>query len=625
VDTATIPVKPEAKPLLAVHQITKKFGGLHVLRQVDFTLFLHEVHALVGANGAGKTTLMRTIAGLYKPDGGTIFVDGREIVFSSPRDAMQAGIAMVTQETSLAAHLSVLENIFLPRLCQRGRLDWRNLRQLAHQLIETLQIDVQFGLDQELGRLSIANRQIVEILKMLALEPKIIFLDEPTTSLSPYESNRLFELMAKMAANGHGIVLVSHRMEEIFAASQRLSVLREGHLVAHHVETASLDAQGLVKLMVGKPLQKNPAPREESKILSSHPLLRVENLQAGTLVCDVSFDVKEGEIVGLAGLVGAGRSETAEIIFGMRPCERGKMTWMEKDFMPHSPACAIRAGLGFVGEDRRAHGLVPDMSVHENLLLVQLGLQKQGRLAYHDHARHVMALLQQLGIDGARLGDDIMTFSGGMQQKIIIARWLLAQPKLLILDEPTRGVDIETRTTLYKTFHQLADAGVGLLVISSDFEELLDLAHRIVVLNDGRSIANVARAQLTAERLTMLSTPRSSASSISRLLHFLTQVYQAAALWFDRDGEDIFCFDVTATPGLATVLPPKGTFSSLSQSALAEHGTLAKRCVTLRGKQGQTMGCIALLGQDERKLPSCEGLERTLHEWPYLKGKEANT
>jgi len=609
--------KAVAESLLEARQIVKKFGALSVLRQVDFTLFSHEIHALIGANGAGKTTLMRTIAGLYKPDGGSICMNGRELAFSSPRDAMCSGIAMVTQETSLAAHLSVLENIFLPRLGQRGRLDWQNLRQVAQKLIEKLQIDIQFGLDQEVGRLSIANRQIVEILKVLAVEPKIIFLDEPTTSLSPYESNRLFELMAKMAENGHSIVLVSHRMEEIFAASQRLSVLREGQLVAQRIETASLDAPSLIKLMVGKKLQKNSVPRQENKVVSSQTLLQVENLQSGTLVQDVSFAVKAGEIVGLAGLVGAGRSETAEIIFGMRPRESGKMLWRNEDFSPHSPADSIRAGIGFVGEDRRIHGIVPDMSVYENLLLVQLGLQKNGCLTYHHMGQSVAELMRKLGMNAARLGGDIMTFSGGMQQKIIIARWLLAQPKLLILDEPTRGVDIETRTTLYNTFHQLADAGVGLLVVSSDFEELLDLSHRIVVLNDGRSIANMPRAHVTAERLTMLSTPRSSAAAMSRLLHFLAQTYPSAALWLEDDGEDIFCFDGTASPGLENFLPLKGAFSPLSQSAMADHSPLAKRWITLRGKQGQAMGYIALLARDENDLPSDDWLDHTIHDWIY--------
>jgi len=607
----------QGAPLLVAQQVEKRFGATHALKGANFSIAHHEVHALVGANGAGKSTLMRAIAGMHRMDSGTLTIEGNPVHFSSPRDAIAAGVSMVTQETSLATHLSVLENIFLPALAMPGRLNWRDYRKQASALIDELQIEIRFGLDDDVGRLSMANRQIVEVLKVLALNSKVIFLDEPTTSLSPYECDKLLELTRRLAARGHSLVLVTHRMEEIFAATDRLSILREGTTVAEGVQTDSIDANELIRLMVGRELSNIYAHREQEEDRSENQALQVRGLSAGPMVRDVSFDVAEGEILGLGGLVGAGRTEVVEAIFGLRPLQSGTVTFLDKPFMPETPLDSIRAGIGFVGEDRRTHGLIPDFSVRENLMLVQLSLQKQQRLTYKDFADRADAIARHLGLNPERLNDaNILKFSGGMQQKIIIARWLLANPKLLILDEPTRGVDIETRSSIYKALRELAAKGTAIIVISSDFEELLGLSNRVVVLSDGKSVANVPSACLNIERLTMLSAPRRSADNIASLLKLIVERYGVSCMWTHHDEDYVFCLDSASCDTSPDVLR-KGEFSSLSTSVLSKPDNPYISIATLRGRQGQAMGSIVLVADGVTKLPEQAGLDHFIHQSLY--------
>lgn len=599
--------------LLAARDIHKRFGGTYALRGVDFDLQAGEIHALVGANGAGKSTLARTLAGLQKPDRGIIHLSGEPVSFSTPRDAMEAGVTLVTQETSLAPHLTALENIFLPELARPGRLNWRRLRQRAEELIDEIGMDVRFSLDEETSRLSMANRQIVEIIKVLALGSRVIFLDEPTTSLSPYECDRLLDISRRLAARGHGLVIVTHRMEEIFSFSDRITVLREGTLIAANRDSASLDNNELIRLMVGRELRDVYLRHEGLAEPRGTVAFQARNLAIGETVRDVSFTVKEGEILGLGGLVGAGRTETVEAVFGLAPLARGSMELFGQPFSPHSPKDAINAGLGFVGEDRRRHGLVPDLDVRENLLLVHLSMQRGWRLDYAAAESDAVAIAEGLGLKAARLADpDILKFSGGMQQKIIMARWLLARPKLLILDEPTRGVDIETRSSIYRSLRATAADGTAIIVISSDFEELLGISNRIVVLSDGRSVADVPSTYLDMERLTMLAAPRSSAGQIGNMLAEIARRYATCAVWLHRDKDGIFCFDSASHPS-APEAPMRGSFLRFSDPLVPDEKN-GWVWLDLKSRRGQSLGFIALAKPHDRPLPARAELETMIHD-----------
>jgi ABC-type sugar transport system ATPase subunit len=606
---------PDA-PLLSARGIHKRFGATYALQGVDFDLRAGEMHALIGANGAGKSTLSRILAGLIRPDSGTISILGQELHFAKPREALDAGVTLVTQETSLATHMSALENIFLPELGKRGRLDWRKLRQRALKLIDDLSIDVGFALDDEVATLSMANRQLVEILKVLAIDSKVIFLDEPTTSLSPFECDRLLELTKRLAAKGHGLVLVTHRLEEIFSFTDRMTVLREGKLVASGVDTATTDQNGLIRMMVGRELQDVYSVRESPVPSEAETALSVRNLAVGDLVRDVSFSVRRGEIVGLGGLVGAGRTETVEAIFGLTKFDRGTLELFGKPFAPKTPRAAIEAGIGFVGEDRRRHGLIPDFGVRENLMLVHLSMQSRIGLDYKSVLPRAEELVRGLGLDPARLDDpDILKFSGGMQQKIIMARWLLAGPRLLILDEPTRGVDIETRSAIYRSLRKIASEGTAIIVVSSDFEELLGISNRVAVISDGRSVADVPSAYLNIEKLTMLAAPRSSAGQIGVLLKGLADRYSAEALWVHEDQDHLFCFECARHKD-APVTMDRGAFMERSSAAL-DLSSQSTVSALVRGKRGQGLGNLMLIAAPTTLLPSQEELDAAVRRVLY--------
>ncbi|WP_170971263.1 sugar ABC transporter ATP-binding protein [Mesorhizobium sp. GR13] len=596
--------------LLRATDITKRFGATQALAGVDFELSAGEIHALIGANGAGKSTLSRILAGLQKPDSGQIEVLGKSVTFQGPKDAIAAGVTLVTQETSLATHITALENIFLPQLARPGRLNLREQRRHAHKLIDELGIPMGFSLDDEVSALSMANRQLVEILKVLALDSKIIFLDEPTTSLSPYECDQLLEVTRGLAEKGHGLVLVSHRMEEIFNFTDRMTVLREGKLVAANVETASIDANRLIRLMVGRELQDVYSDRESALPDETPIAAKVEGLKAGPLVRNVSFSVREGEILGLGGLIGAGRTEVVETMFGLNHPDEGKMELLGRPYVPSSPREAIAAGIGFIGEDRRRHGLIPDFSVLENLMLVHLSMQRKMSLDYNVVYSEAAEIVRSLGLDPVRLQDsDILKFSGGMQQKIIIARWLLAKPRLLILDEPTRGVDIETRSSIYKALRKIAAQGTAIIVVSSDFEELLGLSNRVVVISDGRSVADVPASYLDVERLTMLAAPRSSTGQIGGMLQDLANRYRGVALWLHEEGDRLFCLDSAQYDGAHSPIAKGGFASGTVYDLPSGRPSVAAH---IRGKRGQSVGRLLLIVERAETLPDEHDLARSL-------------
>src|SRR6201998_3727386 len=474
------PPQVSSAPLLIATGIEKTFERTRALAGAELEIYPGEVMGLLGANGAGKSTLSKVISGHVIRDAGSITFQGRSLSLRSAREAIQHGITMVMQETSLAPDLSVLENVFLGELGRPGWLSYRRLKRQAEEILDRLGQKETLPLDREVRLLSAAQRQLVEIAKALALNSTLIIFDEPTASLSPPEVERLFQVMTTLNLSGHTLVFVSHRLEEVFAITDRVTVMREGRTVAKSVPTASLKQAELIRLMVGQEMKLLSLNRSNGAAapFSRPPLLEVKNLASAPAVRDVSFKVHPGEILGLGGLVGAGRSETVETIFGLRPRQGGTLFLNGKAYAPRRAADAIRAGIGFVAEDRRVQGIVPDFSVRENLLLGHLAAWRKFGLGYSQRKQKLDEIIEKLGLPAQRLDNNLLNFSGGMQQKIIIGRWLLLEPSLLLLDEPTKGVDIGTRTSIYAILRQVAGTGVGVIVISSDFEELLSLCER---------------------------------------------------------------------------------------------------------------------------------------------------
>ena len=575
------------------------------------------MHALLGANGAGKSTLARVISGHVRPDRGQLLWRGRALAARSPRDALTAGIALVTQETSLAPDLSVLENIFLPELGSPGRLSRSVLRRRGAELLGGLGQESALPLDAEVRHLSSAQRQLVEIAKALALRAELLIFDEPTASLSPGEVERLFDIMATLRSDGRALVFVSHRLEEVFAISDRLTVMREGRTVAASLNTRSLTQSDVIRHMVGQDVaartRGGAAPREKDGTV----VLEVSHLRAPPGVRDVSFTLRAGEVLGLGGLVGAGRSETVEAIFGVRPRTGGTLTLLGRPFNPRRPADAIRAGLGLVPEDRRTQSIVPDFTVRENLLLGHLSAHRGFTLGYAARDAAMATLLDRLGLPAHRLLDaNMLNFSGGMQQKIIIARWLLLRPKVLILDEPTKGVDIATRTEIYAMLRDVAAGGAAILLVSSDFEELLTLSDRVVVISDGTSIADMPADVLDEEKLTLLAAPRSSMERNAAILRELTAQHGGAAFWVLLDADRVFCLDCVVTqaaaePGFragdaaeigATAIPRAlhARADSFVADAAAGPATLLTQ---VRSHRGHDLGWIGLCLAARQALP----------------------
>ncbi|HET7879566.1 MAG TPA: sugar ABC transporter ATP-binding protein [Acetobacteraceae bacterium] len=567
-----------------------------------------EVHALVGANGAGKSTLSRIISGHLQPDSGEIRIDERPVHFAGARDAIRSGVAMVMQETSLAPDLSILENIMLPRLGMRGAVGWRSAGARVKALLHDLGEDVGLEPGMLVRDLSIAQRQLVEIAKALALDSRILIFDEPTAALSPHESERLFDVIRELANRGRGVIFVSHRLEEIFSVTDRITVLREGQVVASGVATTSLSQTELVRLMVGRDVSDIYARHGMASGSASDEVLRVQSLAAPPQVRDVSFTVRRGEIVGIAGLVGAGRSETLETIFGLRRASAGSITFDGRPFSPRNPREAIHAGIGFVPSDRRGQGIVPDFSVRENLMLAHLGAHDGPGLGYNAQASAARKLLELLELPQRRLLDsNMLNFSGGMQQKVILARWLLLEPRLLLLDEPTRGVDIGTRSSIYALLRRVAAEGVACVVVSSDFEEVIGIASRVVVLSDGVSVTDIPSHLVDIERLTMFAAPRSSAERTHMVLGALASEFGGSAYWFDVAGSRLFCFDrvdgsAAPEPGFASGAFPEiaktripHALTAMADGLVTEaDGKLHSLLVPIHGRRGHRLGLVGL-------------------------------
>ncbi len=486
-----------------MRNIRKEYPGVVALNDVTFELRAGEVHCLVGENGAGKSTLMKILSGAQNKDAGTILIDGRALETSSPAEARRHGIGMIYQDYKLVPDLTVGENILLGREPRKGStpfIDFTALHDAARKALA--QLGEEIPTTALVRDLSSAQLQMVEIAKAISQQVRIIAMDEPSAALTEKELRNLFAVIRRLKSEGAGIIYVSHRLEEIFEIGDRLTVLRDGSAI-RTCNVAEADRRSLVRWMVGRDLEQE-YPKVE--LTRGEELLRIDRLRAGMLR-DISLSVYRGEVLGLAGLVGAGRSELARVIFGADPRESGSITFCGAEIRPASPREAIDLGIGLLTEDRNRFGLIMEMTVRENITLANLR-SVVGRMFIRRPAERKIAdgYVQELKIKTPSIEQSVDNLSGGNRQKVILARWLLTKSKLLIFDEPTAGIDVGVKYEIYNLINRLAEQGIGIVVISSDLPELLGISDRIAVLWEGKLTGILPRAEATQERVMTLAT-----------------------------------------------------------------------------------------------------------------------
>ena len=482
--------------MLRALELRKDFGGLTVLHPTSLEFRPGEVHALMGENGAGKSTLMKVLAGLYRPDGGHVEWRGNKVAFGSPHDALVAGIAMIHQELMPIPDLTVAENITLGHepCLSLGRIDRAAQLRQADELLRGLESDI--APDRLMRTLTVAQTQVVEIAKALGRQADVILMDEPTAALSDHEVSALFRAIARLKARGVAVVYTTHKMDEVFKLADRVSVLRDGRLVGT-APASELSPAKLITMMVGRDLSDVYPARP---IPSADILLEVAGLTREPAYRDISFRIHRGEVVALAGLMGAGRTEVASAIYGLQPADSGQLRFKGLPISVRSPQDALIAGIGMVTEDRKGLGLIPALGVGQNITLTALRDLSHGPML--DHSAEVAAQQAQMAgfsIKASSSAQPIGQLSGGNQQKALLARCLLTGPELIILDEPTRGIDIGAKAEIYAQIQRLAHAGKAILLISSELPELLALAHRIVVLRRGSVAATLDATQTDQE------------------------------------------------------------------------------------------------------------------------------
>jgi len=488
------------EPAVRFEHITRRFPGVQALTDVSLEIAAGSCHALCGENGAGKSTLGKILAGIHTPDEGRLFVHGREVHFATPRDALAAGVGMVHQELAFCDNLPVAENLCLGSLpSRRGVLDRGAMAERATAMLA--EIGTTLDVWRPVGSLTIAQQQMVQIAMAVSGGARIIIFDEPTSSLSQLEADRLYELIGRLRTRGVACIYVSHRMPEVFKLCDTVSVLRDGR----HVGTraiAGLSEHDLVQMMIGRPLAEYVSP---PNAVPGGEVLRVSHLSSPGKFEDVSFSLRAGEVLGLAGLVGAGRSELAQALFGLDPVRQGEIVLRGQRVRVDTPAAAIALGMGLVPEDRKRQGLVPQASALHNLSLAILRrLSRFGWLRRRAERSVATEYFDRLRVRTPSFDTVVAGLSGGNQQKIVLARWLAARATVLILDEPTRGVDVGAKAEIHALIGELASRGSAILLISSELPEILTLATRIIVLRAGRLVGEVAREQATQDRLLRL-------------------------------------------------------------------------------------------------------------------------
>jgi ribose transport system ATP-binding protein len=498
-----------APPLLDGRNLAKSFPGVRALDNVHVRAAAGEVLAVVGENGAGKSTLMKILAGVYQPDAGEILLDGRAVRFAGVRDALDHGIVLIHQELNLADNLSVAANLFLGRERLRGGpLGWLDRSTMTREATALLtRVGLTVPPDRPVGELPIGQQQLVEIARALAQSARIIIMDEPTSSLSQKETDTLFDVIADLKRAGVTVLYISHRLAEVQTVADRVTVLRDGRN-AGELSREQISHAAIVRLMVGRDLKQFYSRRRNSEPPVIDRGLNIRNVRyAGGPMAPVSFTVRAGEIVGLAGLVGAGRTELAEALFGLRPLAAGAIVLNGRPVRIRSPRSAVRHGLLLAPEDRRLHGLILSDSIEHNLSLPNLDLLSVLRLVRRRReATLARDLVARLRVRTPTIAKPVGLLSGGNQQKVALGKWLARAPSVLILDEPTRGVDVGARGEIYALMDQLAADGVAILMISSDLEEVLGKSDRVLVLHQGRLAGELGRAELTEQAVMHLAT-----------------------------------------------------------------------------------------------------------------------
>ena len=484
-------------PILELKNISKSFPGVRALDDVRFDVMPGEVHALLGENGAGKSTLIKIVSGVYEPDAGSLSVRGNEVAFKSPLEAQDAGIATIYQELLLFPELTVAENIFMghPPRTRFGAIDWTTMRARAQDILASLDIH-DLDVSKVVGALSIGNRQRVEIAKALSRDARLLIMDEPTAALTEADVERLFGIVRRLRERSVGVVYISHRLEEVFELADRVTVLRDGHYVATKPVTET-DKDDLINMMVGRTIDTlfPKADVETGKVV-----LEIKKLNRRPLTKDISLEIRAGEIVGLAGLVGSGRSELAQAIFGVTPAESGEIRLNGEPVTIKSPREATRLGIAYVPEDRGHQGLIRPMVLRENVSLAVLERLVKG-LFIDRSAENALAKrsIGKFGIRASSAEQVVNKLSGGNQQKVVLSKWLASEPIMLLMDEPTRGVDVGAKAEIHRLMGELVEQGLAILMISSELPEIMGMSDRILVMREGRIVAEFDREVATQE------------------------------------------------------------------------------------------------------------------------------
>ena len=499
--------------LLRATNISKSYAGVHALRNAAFELRAGEVHALIGENGAGKSTLIKIITGAVEADSGEIELNGQTITNNSPRLAKSLGIAAIYQQPALFPELSVAENIALglEKTGRWGRVDWPARRRRAAELLARVGAKIDPGADA--GGLSMPQQQLVEIARALGAEAKVLIMDEPTASLSETDTQNLFDVIRQLRAQGVGIIYISHRLEELPVIADRVTVLRDGRTIDTQLMSA-VNRQQLIQLMVGRELS---AVFPKKEVALGEVVLELRHLGCSTLgVHDVNLLVRAGEIVGLAGLVGAGRTELAGTIFGLTPADEGEILLRGRAVLINSPAQAIASGIAYVPEDRRKHGVILAMAVGPNITLAALDrLSPYGSLDFRREKEIAVDYTRRFGIKTPSIFAPVANLSGGNQQKVALSRWLVTKPSVLILDEPTQGIDVGAKAEIHALMTELAAQGTAILMISSELPEILGMSDRAAVMHDGTICASLNRSEATQAKILALALGRPAAVSSS--------------------------------------------------------------------------------------------------------------
>ena len=501
----------QAAPLLELRNARKSFGAVHALVDGSVQLFAGESHALLGENGAGKSTLVKILAGVHGPDSGELLIDGVPQVFSGPAAARAAGVSIIYQEPTLFPDLTVAENIFMGRQPLGGgrSIDRRAMNRAAAQVFTRL--GVVMDPERQARGLSVADQQIVEIAKAISLQARVLVMDEPTAALTAVEVDRLFEVMKTLRREGAAVMFISHRLEEVFASCQRVTIMRDGAFVRTS-DISELTVDGIIRSMVGRDLE-SLFPKTAG-IVPGEVVLDVDDLGREGVFSHISFQVRRGEIVALAGLVGAGRSEVARAVFGVDRHTTGTVRMLGKELPTGSPQDAMDAGIALVPEDRRQQGLVMDMGIDQNMALASLSrLRRGGLIRRSDERKLAQNWARTLQLKFGRLRNPVSTLSGGNQQKAVLGKWLARTPSLLIIDEPTRGIDVGTKSEVHRLLDSLVAEGMAVLMISSELPEVLGMADRVLVLHEGRLTAELPRADADEDTIMRAATGQVGAAA----------------------------------------------------------------------------------------------------------------